>query len=508
MSNHTPRIISFNSHSQKYPCCLERILPPQGCNFFPPRCEPNIQMTISNGVNGCTFNINGTVTCSGQPVSSGTVSLTASLTSGIGSVTVSPIFASVTNGTFSATLTATQVTIGIAEVMATTIVNGITVSTTATTSITCPSSCAFRTCTVDVSCGGTFPCPPPSGITITVGPGPGFNFSTIQAAVNAANNGDIILVFPGTYPEQITIPAGKDNLTIISQTPQAAIITPPPIGLIGNFSIVTVNARCTTISGFTITGPSTTQGNLRNGIFVTMGGSAVIENNLITNIRDNPLSGLQQGAGINVDMGSAQIINNIITSYQKTGIRVNGAESCSAVFNNTVTGVGATSVIAQNGIQISRGATAIVQNNTVTGNIFTGPGGVVSTGILLFQEVATAPVCVEFNNMSNNDAGLALASTTGTLVQGNNSSNNTQLGILVDSDSTNNVFIRNTALGNPTFDIEDDSVGQLSAMTGNFWLCNTCNKDNKGGAICSSVSEFPELPIDPPVLSNASVSVD
>ncbi|MBR8645748.1 hypothetical protein KEH51_22365 [[Brevibacterium] frigoritolerans] len=78
-------------------------------------------------------------------------------------------------------------------------------------------------------------------------------------------------MFPGTYPEQITIPAGKDNLTIISQTPQAAIITPPPIGLIGNFSIVTVNARCTTISGFTITGPSTTQGNLRNGIFVTMG---------------------------------------------------------------------------------------------------------------------------------------------------------------------------------------------------------------------------------------------
>jgi hypothetical protein len=326
------------------------------------------------------------------------------------------------------------------------------------------------------------------------------------------------LVFPGTYPEQVTIPAGKDNLTIRSQTPQAAIITPPPGGLVGNLSIVTINAQCTRITGFTITGPSTFQGNLRNGIFVTNGGSAVIDNNVITDIRDNPLSGLQQGTGINVDTGSALIVSNTITNYQKTGIRVNGVGSCSTVFGNTVTGVGPTPIIAQNGIQISRGATAIVRNNTVTGNIFTGPGGDISTGILLFQEVATAPVCIEFNSLSNNDAGLVLATTIGALVQGNNSSNNTQLGIFVQSDSVNNVFIRNTALNNPTFDIEDDSVGLLSAMTGNIYLCNTCETDNKNGAICASMSPFPtteptsesilEAFLPGGVLSDPSVSVE
>ena len=366
-------------------------------------------------------------------------------------------------------------------------------------------ACDFRPCTVDVSCGGIFPCPPPSGNTITVGPGPGFDFSTIQAAITAANSGDEILVFPGTYPEQVTIPAGKDNLTIRSQTPQAAIITPPPGGLVGNLSIVTINAQCTRITGFTITGPSTFQGNLRNGIFVTNGGSAVIDNNVITDIRDNPLSGLQQGTGINVDIGSAQISNNTITSYQKTGIRVNGAGSCSTVFGNEVTGVGATNIIAQNGIQISRGATALVRNNTVTGNIYTGPDDVVSTGILLFQEVATAPVCVEFNRLSNNDAGLFLAETIGSLVQGNFSFNNTQFGIVVDADSIDNVFIRNTALGNPTFDIEDDSVGLRSAMTGNIYLCNICFRDNKNGEICASISPFPTT--DPPAVNTDVPSV-
>ncbi|SFS52811.1 right-handed parallel beta-helix repeat-containing protein [Marininema halotolerans] len=349
-------------------------------------------------------------------------------------------------------------------------------------------TCDYRACTVDTSCGGIFPCSPPTGDTLTVGPGQ--MFATIQAAVTAASSGDEILVFPDTYAEQVTIPVGKDNLLLVSQTPQAAIITTPAGGVVGNFALVTTNAQCTRISGFTVTGPSVVQGNLRIGIYVTGGGSAIIDNNVITDIRDNPLSGLQQGTGINVDVGSAIVVGNTITSYQKTGIRINGSGTCSAVLNNTVTGVGATPTIAQNGIQISRSATAFVQGNTVTANIYTG-ANFISTGILLFQVVATAPVCVQFNTLSNNDAGLALATTTESLVQGNTSSNNTQFGIFVQSDSFNNVFIRNTAQDNPTFDIEDDSVGLLSALTANVYLCNTCTTDNKDGAICASTSPLP-----------------
>ena len=104
----------------------------------PPDCiQPMIALTISSGDNGCTFNISGTVTCSGQPVSSGMVTLTATMSSGFGTVTVSPNAAMITNGTFSATLAATNFTFGTAEVTATTAINGVTVSTTATTNVDC-----------------------------------------------------------------------------------------------------------------------------------------------------------------------------------------------------------------------------------------------------------------------------------------------------------------------------------------------------------------------------------
>src|SRR6476620_5078931 len=40
------------------------------------------------------------------------------------------------------------------------------------------------------------------------------DFTTIQAAVDAAHSGDRILVATGTYREQIVIPVGKNHLDI------------------------------------------------------------------------------------------------------------------------------------------------------------------------------------------------------------------------------------------------------------------------------------------------------
>src|SRR5437588_12287845 len=54
---------------------------------------------------------------------------------------------------------------------------------------------------------------------------PGYN--RIQDAVNAATAGDLINVCPGTYREQVVIPAGKDSLTLRSVVPLAAVIQAP-----------------------------------------------------------------------------------------------------------------------------------------------------------------------------------------------------------------------------------------------------------------------------------------
>jgi len=353
-------------------------------------------------------------------------------------------------------------------------------------------TCDLRESDVDVSCGGIFPISSiPSGSILTVGTGQ--MFATIQDAINAAVSGDEILVFPGIYQEQVTIPVGKNNIILTSQTPQGAIITSPIGGLVGNLALVTINgAQQAIVSGFRVAGPALIQGNLRIGIYVTGGGSAAIYNNAISDIRDNPLSSGQYGTGINVDTGSAFIADNIISSYQKTGIRINGSGTCALVANNLVTGVGPTPQLAQNGIQISRGATAMVEGNTISSNIYTGPiTGTLSTGILLFQESVTTPVVVQFNTSTGNDVGLAFLTSRGVLVQANNLSNNTNIGLVVQSDSSNNVFIQNTILGNPVFDISDDTAGVSSGMTGNVYLCNTALTDNRGGTLVSSTSPFP-----------------
>jgi pectin methylesterase-like acyl-CoA thioesterase len=50
---------------------------------------------------------------------------------------------------------------------------------------------------------------------------------TIQSAVIAAVSGDEIKVCRGIYVEQVTIPAGKDDLTLFSEGARQAIIKAP-----------------------------------------------------------------------------------------------------------------------------------------------------------------------------------------------------------------------------------------------------------------------------------------
>jgi hypothetical protein len=143
-------------------------------------------------------------------------------------------------------------------------------------------------------------------------------------------------------------------------------------------SIVTISGSTTDaeVSGFTFKGPVL---GLDNGIFVRDGAHAYIQNNSVIDIRDaTAISGTQHGVGIFVGRaalattGSADIVNNTISGYQKGGIVVDGPGSSATITGNTITGEGPTSLIAQNGIQVSRGADATVTGNTVRRNEYTG----------------------------------------------------------------------------------------------------------------------------------------
>ena len=255
--------------------------------------------------------------------------------------------------------------------------------------------------------------------TVFMPPGTSCNqpgYLTIQLAVNAAAPYDRINVCPGTYTEQVTIPAGKNNIQLRSVKQWRAVIKAPQPSPAAMNAIVEVStSQNVTILAFTITGPGMLC-TLQYGVRVDSGGSANILGNHITQIRDTSLNcqsmGLKGGEAVRVGrmteaaVGSAQVIGNVIDNYERNGVTVDNAGSSAGITHNRIFGVKGSSE-SQNGIQVSRGATATVRHNFVSLNVFGGPQVVASTGILLFFPGTTpsAPL-TDHNTVASNDQGL------------------------------------------------------------------------------------------------------
>jgi nitrous oxidase accessory protein NosD len=314
---------------------------------------------------------------------------------------------------------------------------------------------------------------------------PANNFTTIQAAIDASNPNDTVLVCPGTYEEQVTIDRNSadvvlNGLKLIANTTYAARIDAPST-ITGDDAIVTVNeARKTEVRRFKITGPGPGACNsIGQGVRVKGDGESKVEQNQVLNIRDEPFSGCQNGSGIvfgsydsssdtSTD-GDGTAIGNTVTGYQKNGITVNENGSNVLVSRNTVTGVGRTGITAQNGIQVGYGATGKVDTNKVDANYYTRTNepnnGYVSGGILM---VSVSGLPVLGNQLSNDQYGLLNYDQHGSKLS-NNRADGGDVGVYNDPSSTGNTYDRNRASNNTVFDCEDDSTGGGTAGTGNTW---------------------------------------
>jgi hypothetical protein len=292
---------------------------------------------------------------------------------------------------------------------------------------------------------------------------PNWNFMTIQAAVTAAAPGDKIKVCRGTYMEQVTIPAGKDGLTLFSEPALQAVIKPPLLPMTEPKAIVRVNgARNATIRHFTISGPGNGLcDSLRYGVRVDNNGSALITDNHITEIHDTPLGGCQTGFGVDIGRrsmdgptsGTGTVVHNLIDRYQKGGVLVSDTGSNAEVAYNEVVGF-PTTEIAQNGIQVSADAVGDVHHNKVSQNIYLGTEDVEATGILLyFQPVARA----HHNEVFMNDSGVTTYFATGTAEMSYNSARNNDYGVVAYNPSQNVLISYNKAFENGV-DCRDDNT--------------------------------------------------
>ncbi|MGZ4596342.1 MAG: ExeM/NucH family extracellular endonuclease [Actinomycetes bacterium] len=118
------------------------------------------------------------------------------------------------------------------------------------------------------------------------------------------------------------------------------------------------------------------------------GASGSVAGNKVLGIKQGAASGCQEGNGIEVrntagPATTVTVTGNEVRDYQKTGILADGAVQAT-ITGNTVRGAGPVDHIAQNGVQVSRGASATVEVNTIAGNVYT-PTTDVACGLLFYQ---------------------------------------------------------------------------------------------------------------------------
>lgn len=229
-------------------------------------------------------------------------------------------------------------------------------------------------------------------------------FATVQEGVDHVT-GSTVHIAAGTYVEQVHVTT--DNLVLEGSGVGVTTIQSPAslteyfvTGTNNNYPVVFVDgAGNVTITDLTVDGAQLGNANYR---FVGIGfwnGDGTVDGVEVINIMDNPFSGSQHGVGIysyNDDGGPYSIALQAVDVYdfQKNAIALLGAGLTVDLDNVTTTGAGATSVTAQNGIQIGSGVSGTVDNCEIYDVAYTG-GNWTATGFLNEGAVAANGVDID-----------------------------------------------------------------------------------------------------------------
>ncbi|MFQ6106443.1 MAG: NosD domain-containing protein [Thermoplasmata archaeon] len=292
------------------------------------------------------------------------------------------------------------------------------------------------------------------------GGGPG-NYTTIQAAVNAANAGDIIYVFGGTYSENVIV---SKSLSLIGEDKQATIIDAGSTG-----SAVTITSDSVNISGFTLTNSGSLAGD----------------------------------AGVILDSVHYCTITDVITTGNTDGIflfssgtnTISLVETYSNFWSGIVTMFSSSNVIDRNnvhsnffGITLDRSSSNKVRWNNVTDNF---------NQITLSGDFANV---IAYNNISDGSRGIWLDDSENAIIKENNISSHTLVGIRfqasltatltgnamvengihIEGDSvqywnTHDIDDSNTVNGKPVYYWKDATGGMVPSDAGQVILANSAN---------------------------------
>ncbi|MEZ6037908.1 MAG: FG-GAP-like repeat-containing protein [Planctomycetota bacterium] len=262
-------------------------------------------------------------------------------------------------------------------------------------------------------------------------------FETINHAATVATAGDVIHLFAESYgDEQGAILLGNKNLTIVGAGVGATVIEAHsslnvslPAGLLATPTMdthrccivlqgsATTNIRDLTLDqGFHM--PPSGRGYC---LWVGGGADAVLDRVDCINARANPINGIQGPLGVNIrgdglgDTTNVTMRNCRVYEYGKGGVVAN-FDAVLDMDECEVSGFGHTwlGLAAQNGVQISRGASGVIRRTSIT-NHWYDPATVVATNMLIYDAAA---VTIEDCNIGNGQVGIYFFGTAPTVISG------------------------------------------------------------------------------------------
>ena len=329
--------------------------------------------------------------------------------------------------------------------------------------------------------------------------GPDQHYKTIQAAINAASNGDTIIVNSGTYPENVVV---NKTLTLQGNDTGDGL---PVVDAMQVDHAINITADGVTLDGFIATNAT---GLIQTGIFVISDNNVIVNNNASSNNVGIDLGGSSNNTltdniassnyfGIVLIYSSNNTLTDNIANYNDyNGIYLSDSS------NNTLTGNDASSNseigifldYSDNnnltGNDVNLNYNGIVLNmsieNNLTSNIVNNNGWF---GIYLINQS-------DFNNLIGNTAnnnghtGIKIYySSEYNMLIDNTENSNTFQGIY-QFYSDNNIFINNTA--------NDNDRGIWIILSNNNTFTNTTANNNDYGIELEQSSHNNFTLIDPP----------
>jgi len=275
-------------------------------------------------------------------------------------------------------------------------------------------------------CVGLSGCNEQTPQTLIVGSGE--KYTTIQAAIEAAHNGDTIQVKTGTYMENIVI---NKPLTLLSNNTANTVIDGGKKG-----QVIEIKSSNVIISGFTIRNSDTSGSYFPSAIYLDGTQNCRIEYNTISN---NIWGIYLTGANNNIIIGNTVVLN------EAHGIRLWNSN------NNQIT------------------------DNTITNNS--------ASGFLIGH--SDRNIISENLLSSNNYDGITLESSSSNYITDNTIMKN-RYGILIqtlpDGPTNSNTITSNIIMSNEQYGININCPKGSGEISGNQITGNTI-KENKDGQI-------------------------